>query len=451
MSQLVVSSLTDVVALSQSSQPPQAIANLLKSFSKRDVGETILASFSATGEDPLSVLDPHLHTLGFLYILSSRLNVPSPQVTAEQVNAFCSTFTPETARLAPERVTLLAKGIIYVTELNRHPELAIPPLSDLISRYPTSPSHLTTLHPIFLRACVRAQLYEQALPLLKNPITDVDRSISDLAYTDNLVYHYLGGVILGSLKLYKESEEFFEIAASSPGQVASAVQLEAYKKLSLIQLLLYGKTKNLPKYANQALTRLLKYSPYQTFIKNYPSTTAALYSILDKDAETFHVDGNVGLMKRVIQHSPRWMIRKLTDTYLTLSLEDISVKIANDVKTATSPQAIEEINALILSMIDNQEIHATISPSTTGQLGATTVTFQDSPPPLYFNPSVLEKILIKAQQESLLLEQANKALGKSKEYLTKAIKDKEHVHYDETEQFAVESMGRGGRGVEWDD
>lgn len=43
-----------------------------------------------------------------------------------------------------------------------------------------------------------------------------------------------------ALKRWEEAEEFFEICVSSPAQVPAAIQLEAYKKLTLVQLISRG-------------------------------------------------------------------------------------------------------------------------------------------------------------------------------------------------------------------
>jgi COP9 signalosome complex subunit 3 len=80
-----------------------------------------------------------------------------------------------------------------------------------------------------------------ALPVLSYPITNVDTNLSDLTYNDNLVYHYTGGVALAALKRWSEAEEFFEICVSSPGQVPAAIQMEALKKLVIVQLISRGK------------------------------------------------------------------------------------------------------------------------------------------------------------------------------------------------------------------
>jgi len=74
------------------------------------------------------------------------------------------------------------------------------------------------------------------------PITIISTTLSpDLHYNDNLIYHYAGGIALAALKHWAEAEEFFEMVVSAPGQVPSAIQLEALKKLVLIQLIAKGR------------------------------------------------------------------------------------------------------------------------------------------------------------------------------------------------------------------
>jgi COP9 signalosome complex subunit 3 len=47
-------------------------------------------------------------------------------------------------------------------------------------------------------------------------------------------------MILAALKRWKEAEEWFEICASAPAQVPSAIQMEALKKLTIVQLIWRG-------------------------------------------------------------------------------------------------------------------------------------------------------------------------------------------------------------------
>jgi len=86
---------------------------------------------------------------------------------------------------------------------------------------------------------------------------------------DHLLYHYTGGIALTALKYYSAAEEFFDICASAPvgnnadgfrslqmggsgplgaaryfgSSEPSAIQMDALKKLTLVQLISYGKVR----------------------------------------------------------------------------------------------------------------------------------------------------------------------------------------------------------------
>jgi COP9 signalosome complex subunit 3 len=96
---------------------------------------------------------------------------------------------------------------------------------------------------LLLQACVATRHFTAAIPVLAHSITTIDLSLSDLTYQDNLIYHYAGGIAFAALKNWPAAEELFEICASSPGSVASAIQMEALKKLALVQLIYRGKVR----------------------------------------------------------------------------------------------------------------------------------------------------------------------------------------------------------------
>ena len=61
--------LESIVADITTSTSSQLLLTSLRSFVKRDVGEAILASLLPVALDPLTVLDMHVNTLGYLFIL----------------------------------------------------------------------------------------------------------------------------------------------------------------------------------------------------------------------------------------------------------------------------------------------------------------------------------------------------------------------------------------------
>ncbi|KAG9311535.1 hypothetical protein JVU11DRAFT_7739 [Chiua virens] len=403
-------SLAHVITAITSAASPLQLNQQLKSFAPKEVRNMILASLLPDGRDPLSLLDIQADTLGILHILAARLHTTgAPIVPLEFVAQFCQMFVPEQARYVPDRVTLLANAIPLLAESAGNLSLAIQPLFDLLTRYVPTLSHLTTIHPIFLKMCVSTRHFSAALPVLAHPVTTIDTSTSDLHYNDNLVYHYAGGMVFAALKRWAEAQEFFEICACSPGSAAAAIQMEALKKLVLVQLIHDGKTTPPPKYIHPSLPRLLKGTPYSAFVNAYPDNRAQLRSIVDSEL-IFATEKTLGLALQALERAPRWSIRKLTSTYLTLHLSDIA--------QAVGIENVNEVRALIVDMIASSEIAAQLSADGT-------VSFFD--PPVQFEKADVDRVLAHAQEQAALLASLEREMARSKEYLTKALKGKEEA------------------------
>jgi COP9 signalosome complex subunit 3 len=415
------------------------LTNYLKQLTdtENNAGEMVLASAMQAGVDPLSVLQPEAHTILIVYILSARLLAPnpSPALAAFIVN-FCQTFDPAHARYVSDRVKLLARGIYRFYEMQNVIKSAVNPLRDLLQRYPPSPAYLTNIHAIFVQACVASNHYTTALPILNTSITEIDKNISDLHYNDNLLYHYFGGIVYAALKDYKRGEEFLEIVVSSPAQVPASIQLEAYKKMALIQLIIYGETKNPPKYTHSNLSRLFKtIQPYSALIRAYPSNRQILATIAEKEANTYNNDGNMGLVKLALERAPRWVVRKLTRVYASLSLPEIGKEIG------VSDEIV--VRNLVLSMIEENEIQAVLSPEGT-------LSFRSEPES--FNPDDIQKLLVDAQAYAKRLGELERELGKRPDFLAKALKEKEgHGYFPGMDDDMFASGEWGGRGEVWDE
>jgi len=62
--------------------------------------------------------------------------------------------------------------------------------------------------------------------------------------------------------------------------------------------------------------------------------------IYDKERQVFQPDRNVGLIQQPALRAPRWVLKKLMGTYVTLHLSDIG-KVVKE----------EEVRGLLLSMV----------------------------------------------------------------------------------------------------
>jgi len=293
----------------------------------------------------------------------------------------------------------------------RNPSFALGPLYNLVVRYPPSPQYLTTIHPLYLLTSVQTRHFTSALPLIASPASEVDRTISDLEYTDVLQYHYLAGIVFGALKMYRDAEAAFELATTAPANAVSALQLEAYKKLILIQLIRHGKASPLPKYAHIGLSKHIKGNPvYPTLTKQYPTIRGQLQEVIVKEMDSIREEGNAGLLDIALARAPRWTLKNLMNTYLSLPLKQVV--------SSTDLPSETEAKALILSMIEEGELSATLSPD--GILTFTEDSHVDA-----FHPNLIENVLHGAQISGAYLEELNQNMLKSKELLAKALREKE--------------------------
>lgn len=186
---------------------------------------------------------------------------------------------------------------------------------------------------MFLHACVMTRNYHLALPVLARPVSMVEKSIYPFNYVDNLLYHYFGAFTFISLRRWAEAEEYLEMVVAAPiTTTPSAIQVEAMKKLALVQLIRHGTLKAMPRYVPQVFNKMIRQSSYGQLAKAYPGGN--LVQIIEKETKIFLQDYNLGLVREVLENAPRWKLRTLTKTYLTLSLAEIAKEIGMDVGPA---------------------------------------------------------------------------------------------------------------------
>jgi COP9 signalosome complex subunit 3 len=181
----------------------------------------------------------------------------------------------------------------------------------------------------------------------------------------------------------------YAVPMGSQSANVHALQVEALKKLRLLQCIALGGPQPLPKYANQNLNKFFKSTPYNALVYNFPlgkpgapasssgssaqqqdpaqgqgqiQTTNPLLSQALKDRELYVSECNWGLVERLARHAaPRWALKRLTETYVTLGLREIARHLAVFFDGEAGSGGVEEVRALVLSMIDEGMIRASIS------------------------------------------------------------------------------------------
>nr|CAG8583753.1 8159_t:CDS:2 [Entrophospora candida] len=181
-----------------------------------------------------------------------------------------------------------------------------------------------------MKECLLSKCYKQALQILDTDITEIELVGTGITYQDHLLYHYYGAMVYIGLKKYERAYYFLKLVISAPANIASQIQLEAYKKFVLISLLLRGRIGPLPKYTASIVFRSIKNQcqPYQDYASAFESLSVKRLPKQTLDA----------IYKRNIQ--------QLTQTYLTLSLADIA-----DTVGLEGPDAHKIAESYVLQMV----------------------------------------------------------------------------------------------------
>ncbi|KAL3611926.1 hypothetical protein D5086_002946 [Populus alba] len=264
------------------------------------------------------------------------------------------------------------------------PIRGVVPLLEAVKKLRSS-EHLTTLHPDFLQLCLLAKCYKTGLSILEDDIFELVvfpwRSLNLNSLGASLDFNGFAGVpkplslkmvksrisqftankqtgmICIGQKRFQKALELLHNVVTAPMSSINAIAVEAFKKYVLVSLIYNGQfSTSLPKYTSSAAQRNLKTicQPYIELANTYSiGKISELESYIQTNREKFDSDNNLGLVKQVVSSMYKRNIQRLTQTYLTLSLQDI----ANTVQLSSPKEA--EMH--VLQMIQDGEIYATIN------------------------------------------------------------------------------------------
>jgi COP9 signalosome complex subunit 3 len=392
--------------------------------------EEVLIQAMPQLDDLLPVLNPASHTLGMVYILHCKA-AAVPLSNLQAVNTFlsqCRTVLlggdPEQIRIIPKEFVAVGNKFSAAAIAIKSPLVAVRPLLAAAAALQPGPTHFTPLHAEFLKVCILSKTYSAALPMLQQPLLQVDKSATLVAPRDLLLYHYYGGIIHIGFKQFKQAMESFVLCCSSPCTVLHAIMIEAYKKCVFCSLIATGELPKLPKYTAAVLQRHLKtgVAPYTEYATAFASKKgAALRACLEKHQAAFARDRNLGLAKQAVERLAFRNIHTLTQTYLTLSLEHIaeSAELAN----------AADAEAHICRMVADRQICANID-QVEGM-----VHFYERPEKFDSDGAVktLEACLGRAVAVAHKLDGMSQDLGTDAVYLSRALSQERQPRWDEDE------------------
>ncbi|KAL7094942.1 hypothetical protein ACP275_11G136400 [Erythranthe tilingii] len=398
-----------------------SIADLthLRSYLKQS--DDLLRTESTRLVPLLNELDPSIHSLGYLYILEACTAAP---VSKEQANElvitvarFINVCAAEQIRLVPDKFISVCKRLKEQVMLLQDPMRGVAPLLTAIRKLQTSTEQLTTLHPDFVLLCLLSKCYKTGFSVLENDIFEVDQP------RDLFLYCYYGGMICIGQKQFRKALELLHNVVTAPMAIVSAIAVEAYKKYILASLIHNGQfSTSFPKYASPAAQRNLKNfsQAYLDLVNSYSTgKVSELETCVRANTEKFESDKNLGLVKQVVSSMYKRNIQRLTQTYLTLSLQDI----ANTVQL-NSPKAAE---MHVLQMIQAGEIHATIN-----QKDGMVRFLED--PEQYKTCEMIERIDFSIQRIMMLskkLTGMNETMSFDPSYLGKVGRERQRFDFDD--------------------
>ncbi|GER31342.1 COP9 signalosome complex subunit 3 [Striga asiatica] len=369
----------------------------------------------------LNELDPSIHSLGCLYVLEALTSVP---VSKDQINEtvlsiarFIDVCAAEQIRLAPEKFICLCKRLKDQVMLLADPIRGVAPLLTAIRKLRSSTEQLTTLHSDFLLLCLLSKCYKTGLSILKEEIFEVDQP------RDLFLYCYYGGMICIGQKKFSNALELLHNVVTAPMSIISAIAVEAYKKYILVSLIHLGRfSTSFPKYTSSAAQRNLKNfcQPYLELVNVYSTgKVSELEMFVQANKDKFASDKNLGLVKQVMASMYKRNIQRLTQTYLTLSLQDIA-----NIVQLRSPK---EAEMHVLQMIQQGEIYAAIN-----QKDGMVRFLED--PEQYKTCGMIERIDSSIQRIMMLskkLTSMNEAMSCDPSYLGKIGRERQRLDFED--------------------
>ncbi|KAL7409676.1 hypothetical protein BDY24DRAFT_402605 [Mrakia frigida] len=458
---LSLNNLLGIIGTTECSIPQarQQLLTTLATVAGAKDGEVVLSSFLPDQQgkftiDPLLSLDPSLHCLGYLYILTARLSHPFQgchngylHQLIRYCQLFCSRCDPAQMAFAPPaRVNTLSHRFLALAKYLSRPSDATPYLLDLLKVWSRDNlTNLTAVHQDFVEACVVTKNYAWASEVTSVQLVSIYKEFYALTYLDFLRYNYLAGIASSATKDWEAAEGFFESVVSAPATAASWIQIAAYKKLVLVQLIKDGKTTALPKYVSASVTRAIKQhaQTYKIFADSFEAGYGKGGKLVGSaDKEIFVKDKNHGLVLQLVDTALSRQILKLTKTYEKLLVPEMAKLLG--LEGAETEKVQRELTDEIFRMVSTSTLSASLSylPSPTHPVPI--VTFLP-PSERYVGPETIHRLELLNQQASDLNDRVwheDRRVGKSVKYLQKAAKEESSWGGG-----AGGAMGGGGGGV----
>jgi COP9 signalosome complex subunit 3 len=275
-------------------------------------------------------LEPAKHSLGITLLLNAVV-VNAGEIAAAyfpHVKALLLQGDYVQIRLVEAQFCNVVRQFVAATTKADSLARYLPALKHAVKSF-GAPEVLTPIHADFVQACVVVRAHNYAADVVSQEIVDVNmHGPKAQGVEDLLVYFYYAALVGIALKQFEAVLRRLLTILTVPSSCLSSVQVMAYKKLALVSLLYSGEVVQLPKYVPNVVQRYTQSGcAYITaIVEAFNKDAETLSAKIEEHSEALIADRNMGLAKQCLAAVKRQKVRKLTQTYLTLSLQDIAVK-----------------------------------------------------------------------------------------------------------------------------
>jgi len=323
--------------------------------------------------------NPEKAPIGWVFLLNALARNALPQEDLlwfkSKVDEFIVISNRKIVKFASQEFVFVLKYYTKLCVTTHQPLAGVSTLKRAVVHLRPSSAHITALHASFVQLCLLAHAHHYAKSLIDEEVWRVDAAETGIDVEDVLLYLYYAGMACCGTREFVQARRLFAKCLSVPARVVSAIQLEAYKKWTLVSLIVDGKRPSLPSSVSPAVSshapracdnycqiaraatdnkiRSDKSKNSKDNAVEYTGPTAALQRAAAQYASDLLRDGNMGLLKQAITAITRQHIKKQTRTYVTMSLNQIAERVGLE--------NTKVVETELISMMQNGEIFARIS------------------------------------------------------------------------------------------
>ena len=357
--------------------------------------------------------------------------LPEGKVWPEITSGLLS-FDPVQIRYVGLQLAKVVETVYLGAEQTGNYVPAIQLLQNVILRLDPTSSTFSLTHVYLIRCCVVARAYTEATTILDQPVYHISTSEStkalekrlskyycseqesSLGYINTqtclsgkitskayLEYYLLGAICYISTAQWKKAQAFLEVVLVSPTQqnVASLLQVEAYKKFVLLGLIIDGNSHAAPRATNGNALKHIRIlaKPYECIVDAFKTNDfEVLHAEIQEGVDQWNHDANFGLVTEVVAAFTKFAVIRLSKTFAALPIEEVSQR------TSPKPEDVQGTLTYVQRLISSGELQAQITPSQTGSLG--TVRFTSSAVAAKSETQVEQELTKKSAELKLLLK-----------------------------------------------